>query len=416
MRSYILLIISTLFISFISCGGDDDFQTCPDCDSYSEAERPLNCPSSCLDSTLIDIFSADFVYTNPKILLGQPVQFEDKSTGNPETWEWTFEGGTPNKSNLQNPIITYNNKGVFAVTLNISKHDTVHSTNTKNFFINVTDNRRYYAANFEVKKTRSIIYGINAASHVLNLYEPKDDTLNKRPIVVIMGGGGFDYASDLDAIEPLAMLLASHGIVAATARYRTGPITNNQGQPDGRLYYTRILETQQDSKAAVRFFRKNDTTYHIDPDLILLGGWSSGAIGGLAHAYWSEDELDEDQIALYPEGGVEGEQGNPEYSSRIAGFICLAGEMAVGLDLIVAGDPPFFGVCTENDTKTICGIGKTQNGFPKFGPSAIAAHAKMQDIHADNYTFDGADHRNPVTNTSVYFNQLMEWIRVIILD
>jgi len=45
------------------------------------------------------------------------VQFTDLSTNNPTAWEWTFEGGQPNTSNLQNPIVYYNNIGIFDVGL-----------------------------------------------------------------------------------------------------------------------------------------------------------------------------------------------------------------------------------------------------------------------------------------------------------
>ncbi|PLW98711.1 MAG: hypothetical protein C0593_04880 [Marinilabiliales bacterium] len=79
-------------------------------------------------------FSADPQGTNP----GGTIQFSDESMGNPENWEWTFEGGTPATSNEQNPEVTYNNYGTFDVTLTIS--NTFGSdTETKTDFIIVGD-------------------------------------------------------------------------------------------------------------------------------------------------------------------------------------------------------------------------------------------------------------------------------------
>ena len=79
-------------------------------------------------------FSADPQGTNP----GGTIQFTDESMGNPETWEWTFQGGTPATSNEQNPQVTYNNYGTFDVTLTIS--NTFGSdTETKTDFIVVGD-------------------------------------------------------------------------------------------------------------------------------------------------------------------------------------------------------------------------------------------------------------------------------------
>lgn len=52
-----------------------------------------------------------------RVLLGGQVRFTDLSGNLPNRWEWTFEGGTPSTSNLQNPVVTYNQPGKFKVTL-----------------------------------------------------------------------------------------------------------------------------------------------------------------------------------------------------------------------------------------------------------------------------------------------------------
>ncbi|MCB0640690.1 MAG: PKD domain-containing protein, partial [Phaeodactylibacter sp.] len=48
------------------------------------------------------------------------VQFTDASTENATDWLWTFEGGTPASSTDQNPVVTYSQAGVYAVTLEVS--------------------------------------------------------------------------------------------------------------------------------------------------------------------------------------------------------------------------------------------------------------------------------------------------------
>ncbi|MCK5838968.1 MAG: PKD domain-containing protein, partial [Bacteroidales bacterium] len=50
----------------------------------------------------------------------ESVQFTDQSTGNPDTWVWTFEGGVPATSTDQNPIVVYPTPGVYDVTLTVS--------------------------------------------------------------------------------------------------------------------------------------------------------------------------------------------------------------------------------------------------------------------------------------------------------
>jgi PKD repeat protein len=55
------------------------------------------------------------------------VQFSDLSVNNPTTWQWTFPGGDPYTSVLQNPLIAYTTPGVFPVTLAVSNSGGSHS-------------------------------------------------------------------------------------------------------------------------------------------------------------------------------------------------------------------------------------------------------------------------------------------------
>lgn len=48
------------------------------------------------------------------------VEFSDQSSGSPDTWEWSFIGGDPAISTDQNPTVTYNNPGIWAVELKVT--------------------------------------------------------------------------------------------------------------------------------------------------------------------------------------------------------------------------------------------------------------------------------------------------------
>lgn len=62
--------------------------------------------------------ATDFIADEEIIPVGGNVNFSDLSSGNPTSWEWTFEGGTPSTSTDQNPEnIVYENEGSFTVTL-----------------------------------------------------------------------------------------------------------------------------------------------------------------------------------------------------------------------------------------------------------------------------------------------------------
>lgn len=48
------------------------------------------------------------------------VQFQDESQNGVESWSWSFPGGTPDTSNAQNPVVTYNTPGVYPVILKVT--------------------------------------------------------------------------------------------------------------------------------------------------------------------------------------------------------------------------------------------------------------------------------------------------------
>lgn len=79
---------------------------------------------------------ADFVGTPTSIIEGQSVQFQDLSSNDPTAWEWTFPGGTPATSVIQNPLIQYTAYGVYSVTLKAT-NAYGNSTITKTDYISV---------------------------------------------------------------------------------------------------------------------------------------------------------------------------------------------------------------------------------------------------------------------------------------
>lgn len=66
---------------------------------------------------ITSVYAADFSSSPQQICLGSEVQFYDLSTTGTNAWTWSFPGGNPSTSNLQNPIVVYNNPGVYDVTL-----------------------------------------------------------------------------------------------------------------------------------------------------------------------------------------------------------------------------------------------------------------------------------------------------------
>lgn len=98
-------------IDAISCGNPNQFYAYfgGDGDGYG-AGGTLSCP---VDPPIAN-FTTDFTI----VCKGNSVHFTDTSTNVPTVWEWTFEGGTPATSSLQNPEVLYNTPGTYDVTLN----------------------------------------------------------------------------------------------------------------------------------------------------------------------------------------------------------------------------------------------------------------------------------------------------------
>ncbi len=81
--------------------------------------------------TLTAGFSAD----TTEICQGDTISFTDESTGDPISWLWTFEGGTPSTTSQQNPEIIYETTGEFDVTLEVSDGTNSNSLLVENFIM-----------------------------------------------------------------------------------------------------------------------------------------------------------------------------------------------------------------------------------------------------------------------------------------
>ncbi|MBK8965222.1 MAG: PKD domain-containing protein [Lewinellaceae bacterium] len=95
------------------------------CDSAYQA--PAICP-----------VAVDFVTLTPTVCTGNQVYFMDRSLNAATAWQWSFPGGTPANSTLQNPTVKYDTVGVYPVTL-IAWNANGSDTLTLNNYIEVTE-------------------------------------------------------------------------------------------------------------------------------------------------------------------------------------------------------------------------------------------------------------------------------------
>lgn len=85
---------------------------------------------------VVEILSAEFSSSADVIDQQETVTFTDESVGNPTSWAWEFEGGTPATSTDQNPTVTYDKPGNYSVQLIVTNQFRTEPI-TKNEFIKV---------------------------------------------------------------------------------------------------------------------------------------------------------------------------------------------------------------------------------------------------------------------------------------
>ncbi len=96
---------------------------------------------------------ADFTVTSTNIYEGDSIDFIDQSTNNPTNWSWTFSGGNPSSSTLQNPSnICYSTEGIYQVSLTVTNSEG-SDTETKTSYITVIKEPLPPVADFTVSST-----------------------------------------------------------------------------------------------------------------------------------------------------------------------------------------------------------------------------------------------------------------------
>ncbi len=99
------------------------------------------------------------------------VKFIDQSSNTPTSWQWTFQGGTPASSNVQNPVVTYNTAGTYRVVLKAT-NGIGNNTITKEGYIVVTG-----ATDLNDPENRLVMFYPNPVDDILHIGYDKDFTV-----------------------------------------------------------------------------------------------------------------------------------------------------------------------------------------------------------------------------------------------
>ena len=95
--------------------------------------------------------SAAFTSDLRLICTGTQVHFNDQSYHGPTSWPWTFPGGTPSTSEEEDPVVTYNTPGSYAVELTVGNGSGTISTSVVNYItvLNAVGTPSPYFESFE---------------------------------------------------------------------------------------------------------------------------------------------------------------------------------------------------------------------------------------------------------------------------
>lgn len=232
----------------------------------------------------------------------------------------------------------------------------------------------------------------------LDVFRPQNDTIQKRPLVMLIHGGAFYFGSKDDkSITQWCRHLTSLGYVTASIDYRIGFLPTMTSI--GRAGYRAV----QDAHAAMRYLVSHQEEYGIDTSMLFVGGCSAGAITTLNLAFMTNETRPEYTHSgfLKPDLGDIDTCGNAiQCDFRIKGIIDMWGAMP-DTSLIHDRNIPILAFHGDADDIVpydydypfgIAGVLKTMLVEKMFGSSCIVDRAIKLGHQAQLVTFSGYKH------------------------
>jgi predicted esterase len=157
---------------------------------------------------------------------------------------------------------------------------------TDSLFTSVqTDLNRVYATAPELNSPytgESFTHNVSLKMHI---FQPQDDALQKRPVLICAHGGGFvSGVKEHDDMMAFCEMFAEKGYVTATMDYRLG--MNYLSAISGERAVYRGL---QDSRAAIRFVKDIAAELKVDTTNIFFLGSSAGAFIALHNVFMNSE-------------------------------------------------------------------------------------------------------------------------------
>ena len=258
----------------------------------------------------------------------------------------------------------------------------------------------------EVEYTNVYDWGLSNSGLDMDVYTPDGDSYSERPLIIFAHGGSFWSGNKNNPMMvALCESFAKRGYVTASIQYRLTSIWN---LTDSMHMLQTVMNGISDAKAAIRYFRKdaaiNGNVFGIDPNQIYIGGYSAGAILAVNLAYINDTVGVPSHLLpiINATGGLEGNSGNPGYSSDVKAVINVAGAVYKS-SYIDENDIPIVSVHASDDGTVpyFCDHAMSNPLILKVCGSGIIHDAVISSgIYNALHTFPSGDHSIPLTQVN----------------
>ena len=159
----------------------------------------------------------------------------------------------------------------------------------------------------------------------MDIYYPVNEITEKRPLIIMIHGGSFMKGfGGKESCGNWANIMAGKGYVVSSIEYRLWRgITS---------VYKAIKAAIFDAQASIRYFKANAELWNIDPEQIMIGGYSAGASVALFVSYYPElpgndnysySEYSSDVFAVFSVSGSWGPGQSANYMDEGEPDICI---------------------------------------------------------------------------------------------
>jgi hypothetical protein len=241
----------------------------------------------------------------------------------------------------------------------------------------------------------------NTVNLSMDVYWVDGDQPGPRPLVILAHGGGFVFGSRED-MRARCEAYAQLGYVCSSISYRLYPwllaLTI-----DSATVVDVSINAINDLRGAIRWFKADAdqlNTFQVDPNKIIIGGYSAGAIMALQAGMLQETDEVSDELRLLVDGkgGLEGNTGdtvNLSYTSDVNAVINLSGAM-FQRDWVSADDPVLTSIHGLNDT-TVPHDFRREGAFNRvtvYGSTEL--HEQADEVGLPNFyvSIPGGGHSN----------------------